>query len=894
MFAMVGGLIGLAIALAVISINGLSAWWLLPAVVIGALIGDHLNVRIQLRLLAFQLKQKAAITAQLQTQPSTLLKPKQPAQPDRAPQTASLPKVNELWQSTDDAQSKPRTISPPAIPSHFDQSIALAKTWLTTGNVAAKVGVIISFFGVAFLLKYAADHHYLRMPIEFRLAGVALAAITSILFAWRIRKKNPIFSLTLQGGAIGVLYLDVFAAFRLYESIPALPAFLLLIVFTAGCGILAILQNTRALAVLGTAGGFLAPVLISTGNGSHVVLFSYYALLNAAVFAVAWFRAWRSLNLIGFVFTFAIGTSWGYHYYKPEFFSTTEPFLILFFAFYLVIAVLYSYKRSLNLKAYADATLLFGTPVVAFPLQAALVHDIQYGLAYSALVLAAIYVGIAWALLRSRQSQTLRLVCESFLVLGIAFATIAIPLGLSARWTAAAWALEGVALIWIGQRQARLLATLAGILLQFAAGISFAHQGAYPADVLPVVNGFCFGGALIAIAALFSDLYLQRNVAHFPRLNPVASLILFIWGLGWWLSIGLNEIHEHAAPEYFAAVALLFVASTTALAWALEHIETWHHGGWIAIAFLPVAWLCLLLRFLAPPVGDLFGHIGWIAWLVTVAISFWILRYKPAAMDSGIEGWWHAATLWLITALLTWQVWWYVSQAIPAGIWAEAGSATVPALLVLAIIGASHLMFWPLRDFPKHYAIWSAGFMLLFGLLLALRLIVTSAGDAEPLPYIPLLNPMDVAIGLNLLVAGFWLSTLQTWVTWPKKTLAVFWGIIAAMSFAGLTSTIMRTIHFWAGIPFTIEDLYESVLVQAALSIGWSSVALVAMIVAMRRESRTIYLIGATIIGAVVIKLFLVDLGNTGTFARVISFIGVGLFLLIIGYFAPSPPRRVS
>jgi uncharacterized membrane protein len=44
----------------------------------------------------------------------------------------------------------------------------------------------------------------------------------------------------------------------------------------------------------------------------------------------------------------------------------------------------------------------------------------------------------------------------------------------------------------------------------------------------------------------------------------------------------------------------------------------------------------------------------------------------------------------------------------------------------------------------------------------------------------------------------------------------------------------------------------------------------------------------------VVAKLFLVDLGNTGTLARVVSFLGVGVLLLVVGYFAPVPPRAAA
>jgi uncharacterized membrane protein len=38
-------------------------------------------------------------------------------------------------------------------------------------------------------------------------------------------------------------------------------------------------------------------------------------------------------------------------------------------------------------------------------------------------------------------------------------------------------------------------------------------------------------------------------------------------------------------------------------------------------------------------------------------------------------------------------------------------------------------------------------------------------------------------------------------------------------------------------------------------------------------------------------KLILVDLSNTGTVERIVSFIGVGVLMLLIGYISPVPPR---
>ncbi len=215
----------------------------------------------------------------------------------------------------------------------FDKIISNIRQFFTTGNVVVKVGVIILFFGVAFLLKYAAQRN--AFPIELRLVAVATVAIGMLIFGWRLRHTKVQYALVLQGGAVGVLYLTVFSAAKLYTVLPLGLTFFVMVALVVFSCLLAVLQNSRSLACLATIGGFLAPVLTSSGGGSHVALFSYYAVLNAGVFGIAWFKAWRILNWLGFVFTFVIASLWGHDSYRPEYFNTTEPFLILFFLFYV-------------------------------------------------------------------------------------------------------------------------------------------------------------------------------------------------------------------------------------------------------------------------------------------------------------------------------------------------------------------------------------------------------------------------------------------------------------------------------------------------------------------------------------------------------------------------------
>src|SRR6201999_1572082 len=137
----------------------------------------------------------------------------------------------------------------------------------------------ILFFGIAFLLRYAAEHSHL--PIEFRLSGVAASGIVLLVLGWKLRHKRLGYALALQGGAVGILYITVYAGMRIYSVLPPTTAFPLLVVVAALSAALAVLQSSQSFALLGITGGFLAPILASAGEGSHVVLFSYYAVINA-------------------------------------------------------------------------------------------------------------------------------------------------------------------------------------------------------------------------------------------------------------------------------------------------------------------------------------------------------------------------------------------------------------------------------------------------------------------------------------------------------------------------------------------------------------------------------------------------------------------------------------
>jgi uncharacterized membrane protein len=119
-------------------------------------------------------------------------------------------------------------------------------------------------------------------------------------------------------------------------------------------------------------------------------------------------------------------------------------------------------------------------------------------------------------------------------------------------------------------------------------------------------------------------------------------------------------------------------------------------------------------------------------------------------------------------------------------------------------------------------------------------------------------------------------------------------GGFTAMLFIWLNSILARVLHFWGGVPFSSDAMFSSNLVQTSYTLFWSLLALGIMVAAVRRSLRTVWMAGAGLLGLVVVKLFLVDLASHGTVERIVSFVAVGLLLLVIGWFAPVPPRKAN
>jgi len=774
-------------------------------------------------------------------------------------------------------------------PDWTDRLVASALAWLKRGNPLARIGVVILFFGGVFLAKYAAEHSL--FPIELRFMALAAGAVALLVVGWRLRARRGVYAEVLQGGGIAGLYLTVFAAASLYRLLPLGLAFALMVAIALAAAVLAVAQNALSLAVIGTAGGFLAPVLVSTGSGNHVALFSYYAILNLGILAIAWFRTWRVLNVLGFVFTFTITGLWRAKGYEPNDLLSADLFLILFFLLYVGVSILNCVRQPPNLKGYVSGSLVFGLPVVAFTLHATLVARIEYAMAWSALATGAFYLVLAWSLLRSRR-DSFRLLVEAFAALGVIFASLAIPLAFDTRTTAAMWAVEGAGLIWLGVRQDRKLARAFGALLQVAGGVGYFVNLHRAPDAWPLLNSAFLGAAMLAIAGVFTALTLFRNRERQATYEAGASIAFALWGTAWWLFGGTAEIAAHAS-DWALGLVLTHFALMSAMMSVLGARQQWLSARVIAL-YVPVTG-AVFGALIALDAHHPFAEAGVLGWLTLLSAFYWTLRQIEATQPEIAVRALHAGGAWAVLLVLAFEATYQV-DLMTAGVWPVLPFGIVLAL-ALAALGRRVLRpSWPLELHVQLYRPWIAASLAVVLALWLLLVNLSNVGDPIWLPYLPLFNPLDVSVAIALASGALWWTSLEQTQrdrVWPLDG-RILIAIVAGLAFIWLNAALIRTLHHNFGAPITSHGIARSQFVQAALSIFWAVLGFTAMTLAARKRLRYVWIVGGALMLVVVAKLFIVDLSNVGTIARIVSFLTIGVLLLVTGYLAPLPPKRAD
>jgi uncharacterized membrane protein len=784
------------------------------------------------------------------------------------PGDVESPSVTQEPEDVEVGQEPPRQQAPPRrAPSGPPKPSPWA---LIQDNFITVLGILVVFIGVAALIQYGAEAGWFTFPIEFRLAGISAVGLAGLAFGWLQRTKRRGFGLTLQGGGIGILLMTVFSAFKFYDLLPPTPALVIALVLVASAGALAVLQDSSALVVLALLAGFASPLLISSGSGNYIALFSYYAVLNVVVMAVSWFKPWRWLNLLGFFFTFGIGLFWGVFEYSDDKLWTTLPFVVIYYVLYLLIPVFNSRKAKGGTPGAIDGILVFGNPLFSY-LALSLLFQEQLPLAFAALGVAFINAALGGVLIRFTEAKTLG---RYHAAIALVFATLAVPLAFSASTTAGIFAIEGLVMGWLGLRDKNFWLQAVGPILFFLAGILYANIH-NPEDASAILNPIFMSGFLISLAGFGA-------AAIYHREKHVLAVPYYLWGLLWWVISIAVEVDafvpfSHQIDAYVALSAL-----TIALLGLAHHLMSARALRWTMALGFVVVFLCGMFKLdgSAHVFAD-YGIHAWIAYGIMGGLGLFALRDQDG-FDAGLG---HSA--WLFGWVLAISSW-LSSTAETQGLaqaWVAA-AAVVPSLaLVTALLFVPKVVGFPMKNFD----VWRPATTMTAQIFVFLLWIFMLAQNGEAgATWLPIINPVDLTLlGIFGLFAVWLRSELVT-----KNSGSSYLSILF-LFFVTISNITLRSVHHFTDASWSI-DIWDSAAAQMSLTIVWSLFGMANWIIGSKRGNRGVWKVGVFFIFIVLAKLGLVDREHLSGLMGIGSFLGYGVLCLIVGFLAPAPPSKTK
>lgn len=374
----------------------------------------------------------------------------------------------------------------PAVQSPSDASLesAIGTKWI------GRIGMVAIIFGVAFFLKYSFDNKLIGETGRIILGIVSGIGFIGSGEYFQARKHWRIYGQILTGGGIAILYVSIYAAFAFYHLISQIMAFFSLLVITTTGITLSVRYSARSIAILGLLGGFLTPLMLSTGENRPISLFSYILLLDAGIMTVVYFKNWRSLGILSFIATITMYALWHDRFYTPDQRAIAFGVVTVFFIFYYLSVVL-SKTVSRKNESYHDLSYIFAGAaflLLAFYIQ----NDYQNNWTLKSFVLSVSILEVLLAGIVVMRAPEKTMTIHSFSGVSVIFHIIALFLIFERGWISAALAAEMAIFAFMGLRLKRIGLRVVSYALAVLVVVKFFYEaqlilGAFDRFV-PVLN----------------------------------------------------------------------------------------------------------------------------------------------------------------------------------------------------------------------------------------------------------------------------------------------------------------------------------------------------------------------------------------------------------------------
>lgn len=309
-------------------------------------------------------------------------------------------------------------------------------------NILAVIGIFTLVLGIGYFVKYAIDKNWIGEAARATIGFFIGSAI--IITGHFLRKNYATFSSIILGGGIAILYFTTTIAFREYHLFAQNTAFIITCCITLLSIILSYRYNSEVLVIFSLFGGFLAPLMISSGQSNYLFLFTYISVLNIGMFIITFLKQWKSVGGIAFFFTHLYLLYWIVE--KPEILSIYFYLInyVIFYAFallnYIKKNILFAFDTILLVLVNFFSTLsliyLFNKlgyePVIIFPL---------------------IFAAINGCLVfREYKKKSFNSTYSIFTGITVSLLTIAVALQFKTHLITSIWAIEATLLLFIWKK----------------------------------------------------------------------------------------------------------------------------------------------------------------------------------------------------------------------------------------------------------------------------------------------------------------------------------------------------------------------------------------------------------------------------------------------------------
>jgi uncharacterized membrane protein len=270
---------------------------------------------------------------------SVLQEPESPIPPPIPPPTQKLPPAP----ATAAPRVAPEPPPPPTKPFDWEAFFGV--------KLFAWIGGFVLFLGIVFLVKYSFENNLITPAMRVAIGSVL--GLGLIATGWFTASHNyRVSGQSLCATGVLVLYGNIFAAHVFYHLIDLAPAFGSMAIVTAAAFFLAVRMNAQVIVILGLLGGFLTPVLLSTGVDNPTALFGYIAVLNIGVAAVALRKRWDYLVLLAAAGTIVMEFAWADKFFAV---SKANTAFVIFLGFEAQFLAIFALARRLHPPAHWTA-----------------------------------------------------------------------------------------------------------------------------------------------------------------------------------------------------------------------------------------------------------------------------------------------------------------------------------------------------------------------------------------------------------------------------------------------------------------------------------------------------------------------------------------------------------